>query len=496
MTNATSALKRSASAARLHATASVAAGRFTGLHEEQARRAVYFFELAEAVNDLGLSNPFERSALSVEPTHPVPPSRLDREFKKLNGATNIRARPSELGLSLVSLPMLAAFAPESEPARMLKSAQFRAPLYILDHLYGFVFFRQRDGRHHNHCLAIDFWESTRARMPKQLADDLWKIRADVLLSGGAFAGRMLFGNLIPPEADGHKRSQVSELVVRSESHLLEIVTALKEGAAGTADVQLWFRGQGADHQVSDRKSLLPFGLTPYSNISESSLVPSLYRSFDAHLESFDLYEQLLHELTEWVDAARQLIPDDTSLSSEFIHRNPHALSVSGLTSFQRGLVLQQYGAPSAYLDITSDPMIATWFATHKCVQDKEGVLNFSARAWSGDDTSTWPTIFVFPLVIGAHPFLDLSSILPGDVALRPKRQSCGLIGGAGNLARNYCARYVGLKLRLHPQFRIRTPVPAEHLFPSDAEDPAMPHLRSLGLGAPGRSYPLTSVNPG
>ncbi|WP_157673035.1 FRG domain-containing protein [Curvibacter sp. AEP1-3] len=330
-------------------------------------------------------------------------------------------------------------------------------------------------------------------MPKFLAEDLWKIRADTLLSGGALSGRLLFENLISSEVDSIKRSQVPELVVRSESHLFEIVTALKERAAGAKDVQLWFRGQRADHKVPDRKSLLPFGLTPYSNISESSLVPSLYRRFDEHFESFDLYEQFLHELTEWVDAARHIIPDDASLSSNFVQRNPHALSASGLTSFQRGLVLQQYGAPSTYLDITSDPMIATWFATHKCIQDEVGVLDFSSMEWSGDDTSKWPTIFVLPLVVGAHPFLDLSSILPGDVALRPKRQSCGLIGGAGNLARNYCARYVGLKLRLHPQFRVRTQIPAEHLFPSDAEDPAMRHLRSLGLGAFGRRFPLTSV---
>ena len=182
-----------------------------------------------------------------------------------------------------------------------------------------------------------------------------------------------------------------------------------------------------------------------------------------------------------------------SLSSRFTQQHPHALSVQGLTSFQRGLLLQQYGAPSAYLDITSDSVTAAWFAVHACDQTEEGVLNFSARSWAGDEAATWPTIFVFPLAVGSHPFLDLSSILPSDLALRPKRQSCGLIGGAGNLARNYCARYLGLKLRLHPEFRLRNPVPAAYFFPSDAEDPAMPHLRSLGLAGPSRRYPLTSV---
>ncbi|WP_454694927.1 hypothetical protein [Achromobacter aegrifaciens] len=493
-TNATSVLKEQVDRARRLASESTARNRFSGLHKEQASRAVYFVELAGAIKDLGLSNAFERSALSVEPIHPVPPSRLNREITKLKGAEHIGMNSNALGMSLVSLPMLKNFAPESEPVKMLKSSHFRAPLYLIDQLYGFTFFLQADGQFHNHCLAIDFWQSRLATMPPWLANELWKFRADAMLSGGASSGRMLFRNIIPPESDRFKMSQAAELVIRSESHLLDILAALKEGSSKDPNVQLWFRGQGNDHQVPNRAPLFPYRLTPYSNIPESSLIPSIYRSFDAHLESFDLYEQLLHELTEWVAAAKQIIPDNTLFSSRFTQQNPHALSVKGLTSFQRGLVLQQYGAPSAYLDITKDLMTAAWFATHACTQGKDGVLNFSSRAWKDHDASTWPTIFVFPLVQGVHPFLDLSSILPSDLALRPTRQSCGLVGGAGNLARNYCARYVGLKLRLHPDFRICNPVPAAHLFPSDEEDPAMLHLRTIGLASPGRRYPLTSVH--
>jgi hypothetical protein len=464
--------------------------RFKGLHREQARRAMYFLELASVVVDLGLSNPFERAALSVEPTHPVPPSRLERELEKLYGSIP-ELKAAEM--SLISLPMVAQFAPNSEVATMLARAGISAPLCLLDHLYGFVYFHS-NGRYHNHCLAIDFWQSRLETMPNQLAKDLWKNRADNLLSGGALSGRLLFKNVIPQEPDGLKRSEVPEIVVRSEAELLELVAALKEGAAIFPNVQLWFRGQNADHQVPDRTQLIKNGLTPYSNIRESSLVPSLYRRFDAHLETSEQFENLLSELAAWVSAAKGICPSDPALETQFKQQQRHSQSIEGLTSFQRGLLLQQYGAPSAYLDITSDVITAAWFALHHCAGDLDGTLRFTPKSWSGEDAATWPTIFVFPLVLGEHPFLDLSSILSGEVALRPKRQACGLIGGAGNLARNYCARYVGLKLRLHPEFWLSKPVSATYLFPTDEEDPAMLTLRSLGLAVRGRTYPLTHVS--
>lgn len=490
MTDSTiNALKGCFEQARRIATESVIPSRFNGLHRDQARRAIHFVELAKVVANLGLSNPFERSALSIEPTHPVPPSRLDRELEKLAGSIpGLR----DAGMSLISLPMVADFAPSSEAATMHARAGVQAPLCLLDHLYGFVFIL-RDGRFQNHCLAIDFWQSRLAAMPSPLAENLWKNRADNLLSGGALSARFLFENVVPKEPDNRKRSEPPEIIIRSEAQLLEIVAALKEGATKLPSIQLWFRGQGADHQVPDRAQLVKNRLTPYSNIRDSSLVPSLYRRFDANLETIEQYEHLLSELAAWVSAAKGLVPPDTSLESQFKQQQRHARSSEGLTSFQRGLLLQQYGAPSSYLDITSDAITAAWFAIHRCDGDQDGTLLFKPRSWSGEDPSNWPTIFVFPFVLGEHPFLDLSSILSGDIALRPKRQSCGLIGGAGNLARNYCARYVGLKLRLHPDFRINKPVPASYLFPHDEDDPAMPYLRSLGLAGRDRKYPLTCV---
>ena len=250
---------------------------------------------------------------------------------------------------------------------------------------------------------------------------------------------------------------------------------------------------GTDYQVPSRQELIRIGITPYSNIPESDLTPSLYRKYDADLERLESFEKMLLELAKWVDAAKRLIPEELFLASEFTRSSPHALSSRGLTSFQRGLLLQQYGAPSAYLDITSDPLVAAWFATHRCKQNAKGQLSFHRHAWATSDQSTWPTIFIFPLVKGAHPFLELNSILPSTVALRPHRQSCGLLGGAGNLARNYCARYLGLKLRLDPRFVLSRPMEASYLFPPESEDATLTALKGAGLNSGHRRYPVTEV---
>lgn len=395
-------------------------------------------------------------------------------------------------MSLVSLPMVTKAAPESEASMLHLHVGGQTALHLLDPLYGFVFFRE-NGRYHNHCLALDFWNSRLATMPPRIRAKLWENRADNLLSGGALAGRLLFDNLVPAEPDRIKRSEVAELVVRSQAQLNEVVSALQEGAKAINGVQLWFRGQGQDYRAPDRTALVRRGLVPYSNIRESSLVPSLFRRFDSHLESFASYEILLRGISAWVDASRALLPDDEQLRSAFQQQRRHASAAEGLTSYQRGLMLQQYGAPTSYLDITRDSLIAAWFASHDCTVGDDGRLTYTAKRWDGDGSHSWPTIFVFPLVEGEHPFLDLSSMLSDKTALRPHRQSCGLLGGAGNLARNYCARYVGLKLRLHPDFRLHNPFPASYLFPDEREDQALSLLRLLNPAAQKGAYPLTYV---
>ncbi|MES2908987.1 MAG: hypothetical protein V4688_07475 [Pseudomonadota bacterium] len=483
--------KRDLLLTRENSQRSACVSKFKSLPSEQAKRASYFSEISKPIRELGLGNPHEKSALSIEPTHPVPSKYLGHAIGKLGLEESLCASFHENKLSLLSLPMLEKYSPSSDAKDMARS-KYMAPLHLLDPLYGFAFFRE-EGRIRNHCFALDTWKSHLSSMPQSLAQKLWENRADNMLSGGAFAGRLIFEGAIPPAQDNFERSTVPEICVATESELLALVQCLKLQADKHNGVELWFRGQSKEYLTPDRFSLTKLGITPYSNIREADLTPSLYRNYDSHLDSFDSFEQIVIELAEWVYWANQLIPKPGLESFVPPAKGVAAVTRLGINSYQRSLILQQYGAPSAYLDITRDASIAAWFATHKCSKNSDQRMIYQDYQWSSEGRESWPTIFVFPLVKGVHPYLDLESILKDSNALRPKRQKCGLLGGAGNLARNYCARYMGLKIRLKPGFKLSTPVTPLTLFPSATEDLALAHLQDVGLGETQRLFQLSEL---
>jgi hypothetical protein len=463
---------------------------FKGIHREQAARASYFTEMDKVIGQLGLSNPHESSALSLEPTHPVQNHHLGRAFDNLRISSVIQQNYKDCKLSLISLEMLRRYSPKSDAKRIIASG-FNSPLYLLDPLYGFVYLPKKD-KIYNHCFAIDIWSSHINSMPAQLSKELWKNRADNMLFGGAFAGRFLFKDLIPQENDPLKLPTPPVIQVNSEAELRDIIRELESSVENTPNVELWFRGQNKDYQTPDRSVLTQLGITPYSNIIESDFTPSLYRSYDNFTDSTDKYEELVLELAEWVHHANQVLPN----KNESIV-NDRVVGVAtvdgiGLGSYQRGLLLQQYGAPSAYLDITHAPSIAAWFATRKCTMN-DGKMIYSEHSWSGTSPDEWPTIYVFPLVKDVHPYLDLNSIFTNRGAERAERQKCGLLGGAGNLARNYCARYLGMKIRLGPNFKISSPYSAEDLFPPESEDSVLKILKETNLKNTKRHFPLSEL---
>lgn len=463
---------------------------FDDFGHDRAVRASYFTAISAVVHDLGLSNPHENSALSIEPPHPVLPSHLASSLDQLGLLPHLSSTYRDAKLSLLSLAMMERYSPTSDAWHMRRGS-LRDPLYLLDPLYGFAFFRDGD-RIRNHCFAIDVWQRHLHSMPPQLASAMWTNRADNMLSGGAFAGRFLFKNLVPEETDPLKRSTPPELLVHSEDQLLTLMTELKAQVPERSGIELWFRGQRVDYKTPNRMGLTREGIVPYSNLQESDFTPSLYRTSDKFLDNEDTYETLILELADWAHCARNLA-QDAQIERSKQRAGPAAVTTAGLSSYQRGLILQQYGAPSAYLDITSDISIASWFATRECRLDNNHKMIVREYSSNHADPEQWPTIFVFPLVKGLHPYLDLTSMLAGSAALRPERQKCGLLGGAGNLARNYCARYVGLKIRLGPSFTLSNPMEEHYLFPPESEDHALSFLKERGLSDPKRTFALSEL---
>lgn len=463
---------------------------FKGLHREQLERASYFSELSGVINKLGLSNPHERSALSIEPTHPVQEKHLDKAFDNLNITPLLRQTHRKNKLSLISLEMLRRYAPSSD-AQIMISAGFNSPLYLLDPLYGFIHFPQNK-KISNHCFAIDVWSAHLKSMPPQLSKKLWERRADNMLSGGAIAGRHLFNSLIPKENDPLKYSSPPVLQAGSEAELIDILKEIRNNADSVPGVEIWLRGQSRDYLTPDRSDLTGMGIAPYSNVRDSDFTPSLYRKYDDFLGSTDKYENLVLELAEWVHYANQIISLNGLSTTKSQVAGVAAINHRGLESYQKGLLLQQYGAPSAYLDITSDYTVAAWFATRKCTFS-EGKMVYKEHLWHEKPPEEWPTIYIFPLIRGLHPYLDLTSIIADSKATRPERQKCGLLGGAGNLARNYCTRYLGMKIRLSPGFKLSNAYDASFLFPPASEDAVLQQLKESNLKNKNRNFILSEL---
>lgn len=464
---------------------------FKNLGPGEATRAVYFTEVATILKQLGLSNPHEKSALTLEPTHPVLNTNLKKAFKKLKLNPTYTKLFEDAKLSLISLKMLSYYAPDSD-ASMLLNAGADNPLYLLDPLYGFIFIPAQ-GRMKNHCFAIDLWGAHLKSMPKSLSQKIWKDRANCMLSGGALAGRIIFKDLLPEETDPLKICSPAEIVVDSEKELEELIEKLRSLSQNMPEIDLWFRGQSKDYVTPERLELAKVGIAPYSNIQDSNLTPSLYRHYDTFTDNIENFEKMTLDLAEWVFHAKKVIASNNLSKQVPLIKGISSITNEGFTSYQHGLILQQYGAPSAYLDITKDHNIAAWFATHRCKNNKQGKMEFTAYNPSYEQLEDMRTIFVFPLVKGVHPYLDLNSILDKSEALRATRQKCGLLGGAGNLARNYCARYIGLKIRLSPKFKLSKPLLASELFPSECEDNVLKMLKEERMDNQERLFPVSEL---
>jgi hypothetical protein len=469
--------------------------KFNNLGSGQTSRASYFSEMAHVIKNLDLSNPHENTALTIEPIHPIKSNDLQKQLIKLLGKLNVskdlHKEIKDSKLTVISLAMLKYYAPDSDAKNLINSG-LNAPFYLLDPLYGFVFFPNIN-RISNHCFAIDLWSKHLKTMPKSLSSELWKNRADNMLSGGAFAGRLIFKDILPEEPDPFKLSVPPEIFINSEEELTLLVDQLKLLAAETPGVELWFRGQNKEYLTPERLELAKVGIAPYSNIRDSDFTPSLYRSYDSFLDCTNKFEDMVKDLAEWVYHAKRIISLESTDSQLPPTNGVASVSHEGLSSYQHGLILQQYGAPSAYLDITSDHNIAAWFATHSCSNNTAGKMEFSDYIPKNDNPENAPTLFVFPLVKGVHPYLDLSSILADTNALRAERQKCGLLGGAGNIARNYCARYLGLKIRLGPNFKLSKPKSANYLFPPESEDMVLKQLKGEGMDNANRVFPLSEL---
>lgn len=83
------------------------------------------------------------------------------------------------------------------------------------------------------------------------------------------------------------------------------------------------------------------------------------------------------------------------------------------------------------------------------------------------------------------------------MSLRPHRQACAVIGGAGNLYRNAVSRFIALKIKFGSSFEPSGLPTAEHLFPGPDEDNTLKQLQEryqVPEQAPPRRFPVYTLH--
>lgn len=460
-------------------------------------RAKFFKTILSDIHGLGFFHPSLGGPLSIEPFHPFTKEQVPIILSRLGYSNNQITELKSKGFGLISIPLISIYYPEY--GDLLRECFFCEDTeYLFDPYYG-VRFRKIGDHIDNKCIENSRFIENLKHLPKHEIVKLWKNKVNSL-NVGVQAGKKTFRNNLGTKfLEDCKKDRVGELIVNTEEDFLNLVKLLKKCVRKKKNTELWLRGQPLDYIMYDRKELSRQGIVPYGNYTDSKLVPSIYRDIDERYDDNIKFSFLINSYFQWVQCVYRFlgpnlvvrdINTQNKKNSTLINRHDPSIVIEspdkktikvidwplGLSTLKKGLLLQHYGAPTSWLDITKDPQVALWMATNRF---NKKISKYQPYSWSGESQSDWPTIFVFVLHSNRDPFLDSSLILEGTNILRPQRQKCGLLGGASNLARNHAARYISLKIRISPDLKINNPISQKYYFPDSNEDPFLRELLNV-----------------
>ncbi len=264
---------------------------------------------------------------------------------------------------------------------------------------------------------------------------------------------------------------------------------------------LCFRGQ-TSHYSLDRKIKNPTLTHP--TLGETSLVPSVWRhmlSSTPHvfpefvgispLEwSTILYklwpmdeicsrEKALQENDEWLytigdmeDCSDELLRAFGKFRGDLLFGGP-LLHVGLLT------MMQHYGLPTPFLDLTTDLEVAFFFATHKF-----GSLDSRATYEFVGTNDGQSIIYVLSLQEGDMHTNERDQVMKVAKPERPLRQSC-VVASTNAWSINLPADYIVGAIFLDYDMDVAGQYGAHELFPRPCEDPLLKAWASTG------TYPLT-----
>jgi hypothetical protein len=144
----------------------------------------------------------------------------------------------------------------------------------------------------------------------------------------------------------------------------------------------------------------------------------------------------------------------------------------GHDTVRRNLILQHYGAPTPFIDVTRDIRVAEWFALNQITVGANG-LSMSGMV---NPPFREPVIYVFLVPHGLAPIVNTEELVTPEESLRPHRQACAVLGGPGNLYRNAASRFIALKIKFADTFTPLDLPTAQHLFPGPDEDNTLKRL--------------------
>lgn len=248
--------------------------------------------------------------------------------------------------------------------------------------------------------------------------------------------------------------------------------------------RLTFRGQAREYLTEAGMPLIKSRLLRHKSFMDVSD----WRDYDA-------------SLAEWARRVIEFFPSESHLRP--VHYagvtnsplfNPRSsvlwdlyLFGSLATSEKPAIValMQHYGFPTHFIDLTTDPLVALWFATHRLVEVTPNVWTYRPlSSLSEADRSSWPAVYVFA---PAPETLFLEDVgLDVEKISRPFCQHAAFypevirtVGKVGVITRGNLANLVvGAIIKLRPPASLETGLDMADLFPLEDRDPLYARMMS------------------
>jgi hypothetical protein len=481
-------------------------------------RAAYFLKFGATFAQLG-ALPGELR-LSIEPLHPLLLSDVARFVRDKLRTMGVAQPTGEYGLSAISRALIDLYNPAADLFSADDVKGVNDDLFLFDPITGFVIWKQGD-KPHNFWLGNQADLVTLQTQSEPLRSLLVKSPSDNFSLGGSLLKRLV-GPLLRKRREFEvDPAGIVTMTVTSQKDLEGLADDLRNACEiSPLNLTVVFRGQTDEYLLPDRKDLVARMICPYSDVRDHSVVPSMYRHIDRFLDKLTDFRDFAGHLLDWGLWSDLVFGDPVTYQTldghPYVPKEPPAeayakfelyflgdsgdsriaqdlgpatkwtitdttgavldeyikLHRPGFDSVRRNLVLQHYGAPTPFVDVTHDIRIAEWFALNQIGIAKDG-LSTSGRVGSPFSKSI---IFAFLVLDGLTPFVNTEELVTPEQSLRPHRQACALLGGSGNLYRNAASRFIALKIRFADGFVPRGMPNSRHLFPGPDEDNTLKRL--------------------